>query len=226
MSLPVDPDSRAFTNATLAELRASRWKPQGWIRFAVRVGARSGEQIRTHPRAAVELTALHVAFLAASRRRGHRWVATSWLTAITHLGLLGERRSIGWPNAITVTRANLPVVGGVLGCWLGLVAAASDKLDGMLARRVGPTMFGSYADSLADAAFWTWFGFRVDPSSATQAAGLAAWAVPVAGVAVTSFAKGEMIDGPRPALLRPAAALQVVLALRAIKGKLRNTSRT
>jgi phosphatidylglycerophosphate synthase len=145
--------------------------------------------------------------------------------AITHLGLLGERRSIGWPNAISVTRANLPVVGAdPLGWWLGLVAAASDKLDGMLARRDGPTMFGSYADSLADAAFWTWFGFRVDPSSATRAAGLAAWAAPVVGVAVTSFAKGEMIDGPRPALLRPAAALQVVLALRAIRRKLRNTA--
>jgi hypothetical protein len=77
-------------------------------------------------------------------------------------------------------------------------------------------MFGFYADSLADAAFWTWFGARRDPNRLIQLAAVAAWAAPVATVGVASIAKGKMVESPRPALLRPAAAMQGVLALRAL----------
>jgi CDP-alcohol phosphatidyltransferase-like enzyme len=214
---PVDADSRAFTDTVLATLRAEGWSPGGWARFAGRVAVRSGEQIVAHPRAAAEVTALHGVFLAAARGRGRWWITTSWLMAITHLGLLGPRRSIGWPNAISLTRANLVVTGAPLGRWLGVVAAASDKLDGTLARRQGPTMFGFYADSLADAAFWTWLSGRRDPSRLVLAASVAAWAAPVAAVAAASVAKGEMVESPRPAVLRPAAAMQAVLAVRSLR---------
>ena len=214
---PVEPESRAFTDTALAALRADGWSPGGWARFTGRVAVRSGEQIAAHPRAAAEITALHAMFVAAARGHGRLWITTSWLMAITHLGLLGERRSIGWPNTISLTRANLVVTGGPLGRWLGVVAAVSDKLDGTLARRQGPTMFGFYADSLADAAFWTWLGSRRDPSRLVLAASVAAWAAPVAAVAAASVAKGEMVESPRPALLRPAAAMQAVLAVRALR---------
>lgn len=214
---PVDADSRAFTNTALAALRADGWSPEGWARFAGRVVVRSGEQIVARPRAAAELTALHGLFLAAARGRGRWWITTSWLMAITHLGLLGERRTIGWPNAISLTRANLVATGAPLGRWLGVVAAVSDKLDGTLARRQGPTMFGFYADSLADAAFWTWLGSRRDPSRLVLAASVAAWAAPVAAVAAASIARGEMVESPRPVLLRPAAAMQMILAVRALR---------
>jgi phosphatidylglycerophosphate synthase len=136
--------------------------------------------------------------------------------AITHLGLLGPHSSLGWPNAVSLARANLPATGQRLGRWLGLVALASDKLDGTLARRAGPTMFGFYADSLADAAFWTWFGAWREPNRLIRTAALTAWAAPVATVGVASIAQGKMVESPRPALLRPAAAMQAVLALRAL----------
>jgi hypothetical protein len=217
-SCPVEPQSRAFTDAALAHLRADGWSPAGWARFLRAIAVRSGEQVVAHRRAASEITVLHGVFVVLARGRGRCWITSSWLMAITHLGLLGRRRSIGWPNAISLARANLAVTGAPLGRWLGAVAALSDKLDGTLARRQGPTMFGFYADSLADAAFWTWLGTRREPSRLVRAASVAAWAAPVASVAVASIAKGEMVESPRPALLRPAAAMQVVLALRSLRG--------
>ena len=216
MPCPVDPDSRAFTNAALADLRASGWSPGGWVHFLVRTGRRSGQQIGVHPRAAVEVTLVHGVFLGlgSCRRRTWWWVGSSWAMTMTHLGLLGGRRSIGWPNVISLARANLPVTGPRLGRWLGLTALVTDKLDGSLARRQGPTMMGFYADSLADAAFWTWFGARGESGPVLRGATVVAWGVPVAVAAVESIRRGEMVDIPRPALLRPAAALQFVLALR------------
>ena len=216
MPSPIDPDSRAFTNAALTDLRASGWSPGGWARFLVRTGRRSGQQIGAHPRAAVEVTLVHLVFLGlgSCRRRTWWWVGSSWAMTMTHLGLLGRRRSIGWPNVISLARANLPVTGQRLGRWLGVTALVSDKLDGSLARRQGPTMMGFYADSLADAVFWTWFGARRESGPVVRGATVMAWGVPVAVAAVVSIRRGEMVDIPRPALLRPAAALQFVLALR------------
>jgi hypothetical protein len=216
---PVELDSRAVTDKALAALRADGWSPAGWARFTRRIGVRSGEQIVAHPRAAAEITALHGVFLVLAGGRGRRWIATSWLMAITHLGLLGRRRSIGWANVISLTRANLAVIGAPLGPWVGVVAAMSDKLDGTLARHFRPTMFGFYADSLADAAFWTWAGARRDPSRLVLAASVAAWAAPVVAVTAASIAKGEMVESPQPALLRPAAAMQVILAVRAVHNR-------
>ncbi len=216
----VDAGSRAFTDAALRELRAARWSPAGWARFTRAVTVRAVEQIIDHRRAAVEVSVLHGLFLfvALRRGRGRWWVASSWALAVTHLGLLGRRRTIGWPNAVTLARANLPVTGGPLGRWVGVAALASDKLDGTLARRQGPTMFGFYADSLADAAFWTWFSTR-DRSRLVTAAGVAAWVAPMVAVGAASIAKGEMVAGPRPALLRPAAAMQAILAVRALRAR-------
>jgi hypothetical protein len=211
----VDPDSRAFTNRALADLRADRWSPGGWVRFLVRVGHRSAQQVLLHPRAAAEVTLMHRVFLVLGsfQRRTRWWDGTSWAMTITHLGLLGPRQSIGWPNVISLARANLPVTGQRLGRWLGLTALVTDKLDGSLARREGPTMLGFYADSLADAAFWTWFGTRRGSGRLVHGATVAAWAAPVVAVAAVSFRKGQIVEAPRPAVLRPAAALQVLLAV-------------
>jgi len=214
---PLEAESRAFTNAALADLRAERWSPSGMARFAGRVAVRSAGQVLAHPRAAAELTLLHGGFAAAGRGRGRRWIATSWLMAVTHLGLLGERRSVGWPNVISLARANLAVTGEPLGRWVGVAAMVSDKLDGTLARRSAPTVFGFYADSLADAAFWTWLGAGHEPSRWLKAASLAAWAGPVVAVTAASLSKGEMVESPRPVLLRPAVAMQAVLALRTLQ---------
>jgi hypothetical protein len=216
-SCPVDLESRAFTDDAMAALRADRWSAAGWARFADRIGRRSAQQVAAHPRAAAELTALHAGFALAAQGRGRRWVVISWLLAISHLGLLGERSSVGWANVVSLSRASLAVAGEPLGRWVGVAALLSDKLDGALARRTHPTMFGFYADSLADAAFWTWLGMRREPSRWVRVASLAAWAVPVVAVTAASLGKGEMVESPRPVLLRPAAAMQLVLAVRILR---------
>jgi phosphatidylglycerophosphate synthase len=213
---PIDADSRAFTDAALAELRAAGWAPVGWARFAARVTARSADQVVQHPRAAIEATALHAAFLAGSRGRGRLWILSSWAMVITHLGLLGPHSSLGWPNTVSLARANLPATSRRLGRWLGVVAVISDKLDGTLARRTAPTMFGFYADSLADTAFWTWFAGWSNPNRLIRAAALAAWVAPVATLGSASIVHGKVIESPRRTLLRPAAAMQAMLALRAL----------
>ncbi|GAB2767583.1 hypothetical protein [Streptomyces bullii] len=47
-----------------------------------------------------------------------------------------------------------------------------------------------------------------------RAAALAAWATPVVAVTALAVRRGSMPERPRPALLRPAAAMQAVVAVR------------
>src|SRR5262245_7444228 len=102
------PESRAFVDEVLAELRSARWQPRAWLTFLWRCTARSARQVGCHPRAALEVTVLHVALLPLARRSTAR-LAVSWALAITHLGLLGsEAHSIGAANALSLLRANLP----------------------------------------------------------------------------------------------------------------------
>ncbi|MGI8752355.1 MAG: CDP-alcohol phosphatidyltransferase family protein [Acidimicrobiales bacterium] len=217
-----------MTDALLGGLADGRWRPRAWARFSGETLARSGRAAWEHPRAVAELTALHVALGAATRARGRRrgrgvrdrggrWVRLSWVMAVTHLGLLGSRRSIGLASAVTILRANLPALAIVDRPVLGVVAVCSDRVDGMLARRAGPTQFGHYADSLADAAFWAWFAVRHEPDRRLVAGAAAAWAAPVVMVTTGSFARGRMIDPPRPVWLRPAAAMQAIMAIRALQ---------
>ena len=210
-------ESRAATDALLAGLASGGWSPRSWARFAVATAARSVDQARDHPRAVVEATALHVALGAVSERGHRRWVATSWLMTVTHLGLLGPASSLGAANAVTLVRANLPAM-GITTPWLAATAILADRVDGILARRVGPTQFGHYADSLADAAFWAWFAYRHETDRRLLATAAVAWVAPVAAVTAISFGRGRMVDVPRPAGLRPAAAMQLVLAIRAVRG--------
>lgn len=216
--------SRAATDALLAGLRAGRWRPMAWTRFLRLAACRSAHQARVRPRALAEVTALHGAMALRAGPRGYRWIAASWALAVLHLGLLDTRRSLGPANVLTLVRANLPVLGGPVR-WIPALALATDFLDGRVARRFGAeTPFGSYADSLADAALWTWFAARHEPSRIVRIAAFTAWAAPVVVVTVASVAGGRMVDPPRPALLRPAAAMQLVVAVRAIRNCVTQTS--
>jgi len=209
--------SRAATDELLAGLRAGGWRPVAWARFAALTGRRSVQQAARHPQALAEVTILHGLLALAAGRPGRRWVAASWLMAATHLGLLEDRPSLGTANVITLLRANLPALGGPAR-WLPALALASDLADGQLARRAGTVSpFGEHADSLADAAFWTWYTLRHEPSRAIRCAALAAWTAPVLTLATASILHGQMTDPPRPAVLRPAAALQALIALRAAR---------
>jgi hypothetical protein len=210
-----DPSSRAATNELLAGLRLEQWRPRAWGRFLARAAQRSAQQAALHPRALAEVTVLHAAFAVIGPRRRHAWTLTSWALAAAHLGMLEQHRSIGWPNAITLARANLPTF--IDHRWTAVLAVGTDLADGRLARKLGAeTTFGAAADSLADAAFWAWYARRHEPRGSLRAAALLAWVVPVVTVTTASLKRGRMVDAPRPAVVRPAAALQAILAARAI----------
>nr|CEL17497.1 hypothetical protein [Kibdelosporangium sp. MJ126-NF4] len=118
-------------------------------------------------------------------------------------------------NVITLTRANLPTL--TTGWAAPVVALASDRADGRLARKLGTqSPFGAAADSLADAAFWAWFVLRHEPSRRVRAVALLVWVAPVIAVTATSVGRGQMVNAPRPTIVRPAAAMQAALAVRAI----------
>jgi hypothetical protein len=206
--------SRAATDELLAGLRDGRWRRRAWAGFLAGATRRSVRQARLRPRALAEITALHAGF-GVLARRARVWTVVSWALAATHLGMLEGRGSIGWANAITLTRANLPTLAGRW--WVPVLALGSDVADGRLARGLGTSSpFGASADALADAAFWVWFALRHEPSRPVRIAALLTWVVPVIAVTAGSVGRGRMVDAPRPALLRPAAAMQAILAVRAV----------
>ncbi|MFZ0214672.1 MAG: CDP-alcohol phosphatidyltransferase family protein [Candidatus Dormiibacterota bacterium] len=210
---PIRPptESRQFTNRVLTELRDTHFTPRGWATFLGRCGARSWAQARTHPRAAIEICAVHAALLPVARRRPFTLLG-SWLLAIAHLGLLEpEARSIGAANALSLLRANLP-----LGRRAPLIAMATDVADGWLARRRRPSAFGGYADALADVVFWSRFAAsRSGPWLGSLA--VAAWAAPATAILVASFVSGRAIAYPRPLLVRrQSAVLQCLIAATAL----------
>lgn len=210
-------DSHAATNALLAILRQGRWTPRAIARFTACAAHRSLHQAVRRPRALAQLTAWHGLLLVLTRRRrpGKGWVATSWTLSALHLGLLEDRERLALADAVTLIRANLPALPGGAGRWSGVLAITLDMADGRLARHQGTVRpFGDYADTLADAAFWTWLALRHESSNAVRAAAIAAWALPVVTVTVIAVGRGSMPERPRPVLLRPAAAMQGVVALR------------
>lgn len=199
-------EARAASDALLRDLRAGSWLPAAWLGFLAAALARSSREAARRPAAVAQATTLHALVAIASGRR--RWPAVSWAMTVLHLGQLGRRRTLGADNLLTLTRANLPAFGSAPTELLALTALASDIADGRLARRRGGTLFGAYADSFADAAFWTWFTGQRLGDRRWAAAGLAAWALPVLILFGASFSGGAVRDAPRPLLLRPAGALQ------------------
>lgn len=212
---PSQADSRMATNELLAELRAGRWRSRAWGRFLYRATRRSVQQALLHPRPLAEATLLHGAFLVVAHRR--RWTMICWTLTVTHLGMLEGRDTLGMANLLTLARANLPAVGTGSGRWLGPAAAAADLFDGKLARAIGTeTRFGAYADPLADAVFWTDFALRYETNSLLRYMPIIAWGAPTLGITITSAWRGRMLDHQRPTLLRLGAALEILLALRAV----------
>ena len=210
------PDSsRAFVDAALAELALSHWSPRGWGCFLWRSSVRSSEQALAHPRASLEMTLLGL-WLAAL---GHgRAAALTWGMGITHLGLLGEDDVfLGWPNRLSLLRANLPALAAPDAPLLAPVALASDYLDGLLARRGRETAFGAYADGLADIAFWSWFVAKNEPSTLLRAVALSLWVAPATVVTVAYFKGGRSLDYPRPQAYRLlSVGCQLLVAARSI----------
>lgn len=177
----------------------------------VSCGARSCEQIRLHPRAAAQVTVLHLALGPVCRRQPVVLVG-SWVLAITHLGLLGHGRdSIGVANALSLLRANLPLMPTA-----PLLALVTDLADGWIARSTRPTAFGGYADGLADVTFWTRFATRRSGRLLGGLA-LAGYLLPATAIVVAYFVRGGVIDYPRPEWTRRlSVVLQCAIAVTAL----------
>ncbi|MFP7760065.1 CDP-alcohol phosphatidyltransferase family protein [Marisediminicola sp. LYQ134] len=215
--------SREASDRLLALLRDGRGRPRAVAEFVWLATARSVHQARLHPRALAEATLIHAVAGAIAGRRGFVWIASSWVMAATHLGMLGDRSSLGVPNALTLARGTLPALDHRLGAALPVISLATDFADGKLARATGTvTPFGTQADFLADTAFWTWFIVRHEPSRVLAVATFAAWAAPVIAITVASIVKGRMLDAPRSVWFRPAAAMEVVLGARAVLRTIRS----
>jgi phosphatidylglycerophosphate synthase len=210
-----EPNSRAATDALLAGLREGRWRSRAWGSFLCRATERSLRQARLRPRALGEVTLLHAALATLSARKARLWTVTSWALCAAHLGMLQQRQSIGCANVITIIRGNLPMLSSAW--WSPVLALTSELADGRVARATGTeSPFGASADSLADAAFWAWFALRHETSRRARVAALLAWVLTVLAITASSVGSGRMIDAPRPALVRPAAALQAILTVRAV----------
>ena len=207
-------ESRRFVDHILSELATNRFGLHAWGRFLRRSVERSADQARMRPIAAAEITALHAVAWAAGT---WRWTLASWILAITHLGLLGERTTLGWPNRVTLVRALLPSV-APNSRWVSFVALATDLADGHLARRGEESAFGEFADPIADGVFWSWFALRREPNRWLRWAPLTLFVFSTAGIATAYFARARVIDYPRPTALRYASAVtQILLTLRALR---------
>lgn len=207
-------ESRRFADDILGELARGRFRPFAWARFVGRSLVRSFDQAQNRPAAALEVTALH---LLASRGGSRRWAFASWLLCITHLGLLGEHLTLGWPNRLSLLRALLPALAPGYR-WTSVVATVSDFLDGRLARMGGETAFGAFADPIADGAFWSWYAMRWERNRWLQWVPITLFAASVAGISAAYFARGRTIDYPRPRAVRYASsAAQILLTLRSLR---------
>ena len=165
--------------AELDELRAGRFHPCAWQRFLSASLERATETRRARPELARQARIWSAAGLVAglavcaSRRfpapRPSRfalwWLATTAMLD-WHLGMVegpeGEQRDrLSAADALTLTRIGLVPFVAAQGhperasapafTALLVFAGGSDALDGVLARRAGPTRLGRDVDTIADA---------------------------------------------------------------------------
>jgi len=165
-------DGELWAREQLALLRDAGYTPTATARFLAASQARAREQRAARPATARRMrtwigvgaaawAALALARCApfAGRTRSFViWWALTWLMLDWHIGMLetedGEPRNLGRADACTLLRIWLvPAAAAAPRPWICLLALASDGLDGVLARRDGPTRLGRDLEGLADAAF-------------------------------------------------------------------------
>jgi phosphatidylglycerophosphate synthase len=205
-------ESRRFVDEILGDLSSRHFVPSAWRDFLSRSLVRSVTQIRIRPAAATEVTVLHLIASAGNRS----WAFGSWLMCITHLGLLGERSTLGWPNRMSLLRALLPAL-APNSRWTSLVALATDFSDGRIAHGREESAFGAFADPIADGAFWSWYALNWEPNRWLRWVPITLFASSVAGISAAYLARGRSIDYPRLEAIRYASATaQILLTLRAL----------
>ena len=207
-------ESRQFVDDILGRLAASNFGLSAWAGFFARSIVRSAAQARARPIAAGEVTAIH---LVASVRGNWRWTSIGWLLCVTHLGLLGDRSTLGWPNRLTLLRGLLPALAPA-SRWISLAALATDFADGRLARSGEQSAFGAFADPIADGVFWSWYALRWERNRWLRWLPLTAFTATMAAISAGYFGLARTIDYPRPISLRYlSGAAQTVIALRAFR---------
>jgi phosphatidylglycerophosphate synthase len=185
-------EGELWARELLAQLRAERWRPRASVQFLADSLERAAQTKRARPALARQARAWSISGVAAgaaaaalARPRGSRadlvpgavcWALASGAMLEWHLGMVqgprGEPRgSLSAADALTYAR--LLSAPGILACtgrsrFLALLGlgAASDGLDGALARRCGATRLGRDLDTVADLAFFL---------SAARAARRAGW---------------------------------------------------
>lgn len=167
---PARTDGERWTRAQLAALRAASLSPAALARFLVAAQRRANEVRRARPALArqaqrwtaagagawVVLAALGRQPFRRRVRGGLAWWGAVGLMLDWHLGMVesedGEPRALGAADALTLARAWLvPVVADDLDPVAVLAAAASDVLDGVLARAAVPTRAGRDLEGTVDA---------------------------------------------------------------------------
>ncbi len=156
----------------LGRLRDAGFTPRATGRFLAASRRRAREQRAARPATArrmrrwIAVGAAAWAALALARREPFAgrtrafavWWALTWLMLDWHIGMVetedGTPRNLGPADACTLLRVWLvPAAAGTPRPWICALALVSDGLDGVLARRAGPTRIGRDLEGLADAAF-------------------------------------------------------------------------
>lgn len=156
----------------LALLLAERISPHAVARFLCRSQQRANAERALHPATAARIRAwfatgalawltLAAADVPPFRRRLRGGLASWAATAVMldwHIGMLeteaGDPRNLGVADALTLMRAWLiPVVADAATPAVVLLAAATDALDGPIARATAPTRAGRDLEGLVDACF-------------------------------------------------------------------------
>ena len=169
---PARTDGERWAREQLELLRAARFTPRATARFLLASQRRTNQQRAARPatarrmRAWIAAGAAAWAALALARREPFAqrtgdfavWWGLTWLMLDWHIGMLetddGTPRNLGRADACTLARVWLvPAAAGAPRPWICAAALASDGLDGVLARRDGPTRIGRDLEGLADAAF-------------------------------------------------------------------------
>jgi phosphatidylglycerophosphate synthase len=159
-------EGERWAREELRLLRAARFSPLAVARFLARSQQRSNATRRARPRVARQAWSWMAAGAAASialgarslRRRGLVWWGCCAIVLDWHLGMLetedGRPRGLCAGDALTLARAwMVPLAWEDLRTPVLLAAAASDVLDGPLARRAGATRAGRDLEGLVDACF-------------------------------------------------------------------------
>ena len=157
-------EGERWTRGELEALLARRFSPRAIVRFLRHSSVRSAEIRRERPALAhraqgwIALGAAAYLPLVGRRRAALAWWALVALMLDWHLGMVetehGEPRNLSAADALTLGRAWLvPLALDAPTPLVCATAAATDVLDGRIARRVGTTRAGRDLEGLVDTSF-------------------------------------------------------------------------